>query len=467
MRHHERLTMTSSEPIALQKPTEAALARPGTLRAKVISASAWTVSEMFAGRALRLGSNLIMTRLLFPEAFGMMAVVNVYLYGMQLLSDLGLGPSIIHDRRGDEPGFLNTAWTLQIIRGAFISLMLALCAWPLAIFYGQPLLGWLIAVAGLAAIFSGLESTAQFTLRKHLQFKQLTLMTVGSQTIGIAVMIALALIYQSVWALIGGMLIGAAVRTVWSHLLIPGQHNRLQWDRQAASAVIRFGKWIFLSSALGFLAGQLDRMMLPKFIPLDLMGIYGIAVMLAAAPDELVSHLSYQVMFPTLSKLNHLPNEQLLEKFRPARGKLLLAMAVGAGLLASLGDVVVRLLYDNRYHDAAWILAILALGLWPKLVANTGGAALLAIGQSRFFALASAVQTTVIAVGLPLGYYLGGLPGVLAVVALANFSGYVMESYGLWRNRLWLPWQDVQATALWMTVIAAVFLIRGNVPWNP
>src|SRR5262245_18372468 len=83
-----------------------------SLRQRTIRGSAWTTTESVAAVVLRLGSNLVLTRLLLPEMFGVMALVNIFIQGLQMFSDVGIGPAIIQNRRGDDPSFLNTAWTI-------------------------------------------------------------------------------------------------------------------------------------------------------------------------------------------------------------------------------------------------------------------------------------------------------------------------------------------------------------------
>ena len=95
------------------------------LMARAFRSAAITVLGFGASQAIRLASNLILTRLLFPEAFGMMAIVGVFLIGLAMFSDVGVGPSIMGSARGDEPDFLDTAWTIQIARG-LILLVIAL-----------------------------------------------------------------------------------------------------------------------------------------------------------------------------------------------------------------------------------------------------------------------------------------------------------------------------------------------------
>ena len=77
----------------------------------------WTIASYGGSQILRFGSNLILTRLLLPELFGLMGLAYVFIVGVHLFSDIGLGPSIIQNKRGEESEFINTAWTMQIILG--------------------------------------------------------------------------------------------------------------------------------------------------------------------------------------------------------------------------------------------------------------------------------------------------------------------------------------------------------------
>ena len=94
------------------------------------------------GGKLFLGNHLILTRLLFPELFGLMALVNTFIQGLILFSDIGIKPSIIRSPRGDDPTFFNTAWTLQVIRGFGLWIGCCLIAWPVSQFYDNEQLVW-------------------------------------------------------------------------------------------------------------------------------------------------------------------------------------------------------------------------------------------------------------------------------------------------------------------------------------
>src|SRR5206468_9319193 len=130
----------------------------GSVRNAALRGSAWVVAGYAGGQALRFGSNLILARWLFPADFGLMALVNVFLQGLQMFSDVGIGPNIIQNKRGDDPAFLNTAWTVQVIRGAALWVGSCLLSLPLGAFYGESRLGRLIPVAGMTALISGFNS---------------------------------------------------------------------------------------------------------------------------------------------------------------------------------------------------------------------------------------------------------------------------------------------------------------------
>jgi len=456
------------EPDLAHPSTSPGAAAPGSdpgrqrspLRGLALRASFVTVAGVGGRAGLRLATNVIMARLLFPEVFGVMTLVNIFVQGIQLFTDVGIGPSIIQSRRSHDPSFLDTAWTMQVVRGCAIWLCLLLIAWPASLFYEQPQLVALLPVVGLSAVIAGFSSTAIHTLNKQLALGRLTALEIGSQLAAIPVMALWAFFSPTIWALVAGALVSASVRAVVSHRLEKGHRNRFHWSRDAAQEVINFGKWIFVTTAIGFLAAQVDRLILGKLIPFETLGVYAIAFMLQGVPDNVLGALGFRVLFPAISQRIDRPRTELRDTIRRNRWPLLAALAVGVAAVACLGDLVVYVIYDDRYRSAGWMLQILALGLWPRMLANTMGPALLAIGQPRYIAYSTVVRFVFLAVAVPVGHAHAGMLGVVTVVALGSTTDYFIESYGLRRERLWLGAQDFWITLLWLGVIAGIAALR-------
>src|SRR5882757_5806108 len=128
---------------------------PASLETRALRGSLWALAGHAGGQLLRLGGNLVLWRLLYAEAFGLMAIVNVFMQGLAMFSDVGIGPSIIQSDRGDDPDYLNTAWTIQALRGFALFAVAALAAVPVAHFYGEPELATLIPLVSAGSILSG------------------------------------------------------------------------------------------------------------------------------------------------------------------------------------------------------------------------------------------------------------------------------------------------------------------------
>jgi O-antigen/teichoic acid export membrane protein len=402
-----------------------------------VRGSIWTIGGYAAGQIVRFVSNLILTRLLFPEVFGLMALVNIFIQGLAMFSDIGVGPAIVQSPRGDDPKFLNTAWTIQAARGAILWLCSWVVAWPVAAFYDQPVLGWLIPAAAFGAVVAGFEATSVHTVQRHLRFERLTIVDLASQVLGIVCTVLFVLVDRSVygpqhpsavWGVVGGGLLSATMHMVLSHTALPGIRHRFFIDRVALKALLTFGRWIFVSTVLTFLASQTDRLLFGKLVPFDLFGVYSIAAMLAALPTLAVVKVGATVVFPAYSRLAG--REDFKNVYPRVRLPLLLAGGAIVTALIACGPFLIRILYDNRYAQAGWILQLSAAAAWFQILECTNGVALLAQGRVSWVAAGNAAKLVGLSVFLPLGFKLGGFPGAIVGLILAQVAKYLTSAIG-------------------------------------
>lgn len=430
------------------------------LKKKATVGAAWTIIGYGGSQSLRLVSNLILTRLLVPEIFGLMALVLTFRMALELFSDIGIRPSIIQNKRGDDPVFLNTAWTLQVIRGFWIWFGCAAIAWPVSRFYEDSRLLWLIPIVALTSIFQGFESTALATLNRKMELGKLAIFEFQLQIISLVVMIFLAWFSRSIWAIVVGILVGGFVKMVWSHRLIPEHCDRFAWDKYALKDLISFGKWIFISTAMTFLASQADRLIMGKLFSFEMLGIYTIAFTLADLPRQVIQKFSSRVMFPVISQYTDLPRESLRAKILPKRWLLLVVMSLGLTFLICFGDLIILSLYDDRYNQGSWMLPILALGLWPLMLSVTIDKALFAIGNPRYVAFGNFCKFVYMLTLFPLAFFKFGVLGAVVAIALNDIPFYTPVIYGLWREKLSVIWQDIQLTVLLLGLVTVVLICR-------
>jgi O-antigen/teichoic acid export membrane protein len=425
-----------------------------------IKGAAWTIVSYGGSQILRFGSNLILTRLLLPELFGLVGLAYVFIVGVHLFSDIGLGPSIIQNKRGDDPEFVNTAWTMQVIRSLFIWLCLILVTWPVANFYQEPRLLWLIPVISLNTLIGGFNSTAIFSLNRKMSVKQVVIFEFGTQIISTTVMIVWACLSPSIWAILAGGLSGSLVELIWGHFLIPGKSNRFAWDQSAVKEIFSYGKWIFLSTVLFFLCSQADRLVLAKIFDLTMLGIYGVAFTLGDMPRQVIIAIGGKVIFPSISMLADLPRQELRAKILKNRNLILIPLAIGLAIFVTCGDQLILILYRKEYVAASWMLPILALGIWHTTLHNLMSSCLLAIGKSQYGAMGNFATFLSISIGIPIGYHFMGNLGAVIAVAVGDIPTYLVITYGLWKEGLSCFWQDMKLTALFLSVLAILLVCR-------
>ncbi|NOY69181.1 MAG: oligosaccharide flippase family protein [Deltaproteobacteria bacterium] len=420
----------------------------------------WIFAGFTLNQSIRLAANLLLTRLLVPDMFGLMALVNVFIMGLQLFSDIGIGPSIIQNRKGESPEFYNTAWTIQVMRGAMLWLGSLILAWPISLFYGKKELLWLIPIVAFSSVISGFNSTSLFILNRRIAIARLTLLNLCTQICSTAVIIAWAVFSPTIWALVAGSLISSLTKSLLSHRLMPEMKNRFAWNRSCAREIFSFGKWIFISTAMTFLASQSDKLIMGKLFTFKMLGIFTIALFISDIPKMLITRISNIIIFPVISKFNDLPRKELRIKILRKRRIILIGLGILVMILTCFGDLFILRLYDKRYAQAAWMLPVLAIGIWPYLLSLSINKALFAIGKPRYHAYGNFLKFIYIFIGLPMGFYLWGIPGAVAVVASNDIPLYISVNHGLRREGLSGIRQDIHATLLLVICIAAVCWMR-------
>lgn len=436
--------------------------RGNRLTARVLRSASWVMVGYGGAQVVRLASNLILTRILFPEAFGLMALVTMITVGLMMFSDVGIGPSISQSKRGDDQDFLDTAWTIQVMRGSALWLVTLALAWPMAQFYDQPDLVFYLPVAGLALVVSGFLPTRIETAHRHLDFGRLTLLDLAAQVIGVGCMVVMALITQSVLALVLGSLLSVVAKLVLTSLFLPGRANRFRLEAAAVREQVHFGKWIFLSTAFAFVGSQGDKAILGKLLSLDMLGIYNIGFFLASFPLSLGMAVVGQVMIPIYR--DRPPGEAPEHRVRLRKMRVLMSSGLFAllGLLAFGGPWIVAFLYDARYAQAGAILVVVACALLPQVIGLSYDRAALAAGDSRGAFVFSAIRSTVQMTSLYVGFTAFGLVGGLASMGIALILVHPVLIRLARRHRAWDGMHDLVFGLLALAITAAALWLHGD-----
>lgn len=406
------------------------------LERSMVRGTIWTLFNVGIGQISRLVKSLILSRLLFPEIYGTMALVWSTLIILGLLSDVGIVQAVVKSKRGDEREFLNTAWTMKLVRGLVLFLTTVCLAIPVASFFDQSQLKLLLPAAGFVFFIEAFASTKVYQAQRALEYTLVSYLSVAKELLGLLATIVLAFFYPTAWSLIGGALLTSMFYVFGSHYFLKGVNNEIYWNKDALKELLNFGKWVFLSSAIFVLYSQGDRLLLAKYLSPTLLGHYAVAVLLSEALGGVITKLVDTVFFPTASRVAISQSGTLgkfLYKTRFVTDALFVFPAI---LLASLGSLLVQILYEPRYYGAGWMLQILAVRLTIFSLHYVGAAVLFALGLPIYSMIQNICRVTWLFLGVPVAWKHFGPIGVVWVVALTEIPVLFLVWIGLYKNNL-------------------------------
>jgi O-antigen/teichoic acid export membrane protein len=432
--------------------------KPETLNLKnrAINSGLWVSVGYGFKQLLRLGSNLILTRLLFPEAFGLMAIVQTVIFGLIMMSDIGIQPSIVQNKSGSEPNFLNTAWTIQVIQGILIYLAILATTPFFTEFYLQPLLSQLLPVVGLGALIAGFQSTKLATANRDLNMSKVTLIDLVTFAISIIAMLLLAWLYKSIWSLVWGSLLGSFLKTLASHYLLPGERNHFTWDKTSVKALFGFGSWIFVSSALTFLADEGNKLVVAKFLDVRMLSFYTLAITMCMVFWQTIAQLASKILLPVYSEVLRDRPERINNVLTKTRLAMIVPGWTVALFFVFFGDQFMSLVYDHRYSESGIMLRILAMGSLAGIVEWSYSGILIAKGMVRASTAVLALRIVIQLFTILVGYHFYKDHGVIIALAATSLLLYPAYSYVHFKAGVWQPKIDIPLLALSSLIVLLV-----------
>jgi O-antigen/teichoic acid export membrane protein len=331
--------------------------------------SIWTLAGFGGEILLRMFSSLILTRIFLPEVFGLMAIIFALNAGMEMLSSVGIRFSVIHRPHGTKQYFLETAWTIQILRGLLLWWVLYIFTPQLALIFDEPALVFLLPVSALVLVLHGFNSIGIFTYARELGVAKVIVYKLITQIIALIFVISLSLIYKSIWVIIAGALLSSTLNLIISHTLYTVNIRRLQLDKTAVKDILSSGKWILFATIFHFLIGQGDRLLIGLFVSKTDLGLYNLAAMFTQIPLAIISALTANILMPFLTKRDSEDNALFNIEFERILKRIVYFAVPMAFTLTIFGPYLISWLYPNDFTFSGTILKYSALGTMFQIAA--------------------------------------------------------------------------------------------------
>jgi len=385
-----------------------------------------------AGQGARFIRNIILARILAREEFGLVAIAFAATMVLDALAEVGVKQSVIQNKRGADPDYLNVAWWFQAARGLGLFAIGSLAAPWISSFYEKPELLNLLRVSFVAILLRALASPRAYVLEKEFKFGWAAFLTHGSAVVGTIVAVSLAFVVRNVWALVIGYVAEAAIFCLVSYIYVPFR-PRFGLDRQCLWEVVRFARGMFGLPILVAITFQIDIAVLGKTVTSEQLGLYYMAVGLAQMPITAYSTVIGPVLLPAFAQKQEDKKSLVSGVIRTTQWTALLTIPLVA-LLACCPSEILSIAYGNKFIAATIPFGILCLQVIARNESVILSTVYFALGQpdlNRRFAILRAA----IIVGLIYpSIVLFGLAGAAGVVVLGNFVPLLFQAF--WCRRI-------------------------------
>lgn len=369
------------------------LFKSNSLSAKFAKGGGILAIGSFAENLLRFARNIILARILAPEAFGLMATVISSVSVLEALTQVGLRQSTIQNKNSSNENFLNAVWWISSLRGLVIYLMAFFASPYISAYFGQPESSHILRIGFLVFLLNGFISPRIHILEKELRFKKWVILMRGAGIIGVIVAIASAFVLKNVWALLLGYLTEAVLRTILSFILCPIKPT-LKLDKFYTTEVLNFSRRMFGLPIIMMIYTQIDIFVIGKILSLKILGSYVLVKHLAEMPMEFFSKIVHPVTLPVFSSM---------QDEKPKLNNTLISITRITGLFGIplvaffflYGEPILHLVYGPEYSKIAIPFGILSVSAMIVIISSLIVQMNFAIGQPNLHRTASLVRTII------------------------------------------------------------------------
>ena len=395
---------------------------------------------------IRLVSSLVLTRVLAPEAYGTITILASVLYVIGNILDTNVTLFIVRDRNAEQPRYLNTAWTMRLIRSVLSGAVLFVCAPLLATkIYDLPSLTLPLRVFSLWFVIDGFESMAFPLAIRRKQARLQMYSELAASVLSTSFSIAYCYRYHTFWGIAFGMLLNRLIMTALSHQFYRELRPRFLLDLAAAREILVYSKFTVPSSFLTLALSQFDKVVFLRLFDLRLLGIYGLAGNIAGSIETLISKISQAVLYPRCAHNFRENPDTAGKRYYIENTKLFAGILAMPAAICGGAHLIITLLYDSRYTEAGSVLQALAIRAVLLSLASPAEDLMISAGQFHVILVGNILRAMWIILGSLLGYHflgflgfvyglsLSGLPPLLYYLSLQKSKGMLVVKYELYK----------------------------------
>ena len=350
------------------------------LKEKTIRGGLARLCAQVASFCLRLGSLVVLARLLGPKEFGLVGMVTAFTGVLGLFRDFGLSSAVVQRTTVTDEQKSTLFW-INILVGMLLSLVTVGMAPAVAVFYHEPRLVPVTAVVAAGFLFNAAGVQHGALLQRQMRFTALAVINTVGLILGTTIAVVGAKIGWGYWALVT-MTVTLPLTNTFGVWLITGWVPGMPHRRSGIRSMMHFGGTITLNGLILYVATNFEKVLLGRFWGVDALGIYGRAYQLINIPTENLNSAAGEVAFSALSRIQDDPGR--LKRYFLKGYSLVLALTLPMTVACALfADDTILVLLGPKWMAAAPVFRFLAPTILVFAILNPLGWLLCSLGLVR------------------------------------------------------------------------------------
>lgn len=342
------------------------------------TAMLWQAFQMGGVKALYMVRLLVLAILLTPADFGLIAIALAATGFLLNLTNFGLIPALVQAENMDDARY-DAVWTFDMTRSAIVTALTVVLAPLIAKIFAEPQAVPIIQVLALRPLIESLMSIKVAALNRNLTFRPLAILKIVEAIFNAIISIALAKLL-GVWAMVFGMIGGAASMVIASYILAP-YNPRISYDWKSVRPLLKFGRWLLLTGIFAMAGNFGLRLVISRQVGAEGLGLYFLAAQLAFLPNEVASEVVGTVAFPLFARLRS-QLQQAARAFQAIVTGLMALLYPTCALIIVLSPVLVQDVLGAKWEGTVLLIQILGLGAMIALLSDATIPLVKGFGQS-------------------------------------------------------------------------------------
>lgn len=375
---------------------------------------------------IQLLVNAVLSRLLTPADYGIVAIVQIFLAFFTLLADMGFGPAIIQNKTLKEND-ISIIFKFSIYAAILLGIVFVLLGYPVTLFYSNDVYIPIFVILGISVFFNALLVVPKAILQKRKDFKSVNVVIIISGVVKGIVSIVLAVLGFKYYSIIIGGIVQAII-TYWYYYKKTKISPRTKFSWEPVKKIWQFSRNQFSFNFINYFSRNLDSILIGRYLDPTQLAFYNKSYQISLYPNQLLAGIITPVIQPIMS--DYEDRIDVIEKVYLRITRILANIGVPLSVFCYFAaEEIILFVFGNQWGDSVLTFRILAVSIWLQMIASTTGAFYQSTNRTGLL-LFSGVQSMILnAVFIVIGVNIGSIEAVASMIVISFTVNFLINNY--------------------------------------